>query len=208
MKDAVLTLNLWMVSGSGARKTLFWLTVGALMSFPIATGAILMQRWSENERYLPDNRLFASSFGRPEYITLHRGPSWQDYVKVGGFPAECVRKSMVYNLLHESSQTWVWAVKVKDVSPLRLPVFWFPAWLVKIDGIETESYPDTETGLITVSLKPGEHRLVLSWKSMIEEMIGFVVSRVAVLLITLVGGLRLRRTVLSKCVECRRLSKQ
>jgi hypothetical protein len=131
--------------------------------------------------------------GLSEYRLATQGEHWEDYYRVGGLMAECAEKKLVCRALEANSWMLAWEISGAQPARLRLPIFFFPAWGVTIDGKPVAAAADPATGLITVDLPAGAHRVTAHWTRLATERIGFVISCLAALMlvaIALVGRLR------------------
>jgi hypothetical protein len=68
-----------------------------------------------------------------------------------------------------------------------LPLFAFPAWRVTIDGAAVPTASDPATGLISVDLPAGAHRVAAAWKRLGVERAGLVISGLAVLALAILA---------------------
>jgi hypothetical protein len=85
--------------------------------------------------------------------------------------------------IEAGSQYQAWSVSGSQPARLRLPLLAFPAWQVTVDGAATVAAIDPATGLISVELPAGTHRVVAVWKRMGVERTGLAVSVFAVLVL-------------------------
>ncbi|NPA90230.1 MAG: hypothetical protein GXO55_02075 [Chloroflexi bacterium] len=69
--------------------------------------------------------------------------------------------------------------------------FYYPAWDVQVDGRAMPTEPVTNLGLLSVSLPPGEHTLLLQWRGTRFQQVGGFLSAVSWLLLL---GLLMRST--------------
>lgn len=97
-----------------------------------------------------------------------------------------------------SDELWV---RSPAGTALRFYTYYFPGWRVSIDG---ERLPDsalraeTEYGLLTVDVPPGEHRVLLRWGDTPQRLAAKIVTVVSVLLAL---GLVLARPAVGKRVK-------
>ncbi|MCL4234395.1 MAG: hypothetical protein KJ042_07745 [Deltaproteobacteria bacterium] len=77
-------------------------------------------------------------------------------------------------------------VTVRTHATVALEVFWFPGWTVRVDGARTKTAPLAETGVVSVSVEPGEHELVATYERAEMHRIADAISLLALALV--VGG--------------------
>jgi hypothetical protein len=146
----------------------------------LAQGAIMAHlQWDLFKRgeKLPARSAFMQGrFGQPEYIPAVRGPEWKQYLETNKLMGECTRLKIectdTVQRTHDFSFRIVTSVPVE----VRLPVLAFPAWRVEVDGAPVALAADDATGLILVTLSPGEHRITLIWSRMPAEVIGLGIT--------------------------------
>jgi hypothetical protein len=125
--------------------------------------------------------------GLPEYRLPTQGEHWQDYYRAGGLAAECAEKMLTCRAIETSSLSQAWLVSGAQPAHLRLPLFVFPAWQVTIDGTSAPSTTDPATGLISIDLPAGTHRVAASWTRLGAERIGLITSGLAALVLIVIG---------------------
>jgi hypothetical protein len=125
--------------------------------------------------------------GLPEYRLPTRGEHWQDYYRAGGLAAECAEKMLTCRAIETSSLSQAWLVSGAQPAHLRLPLFVFPAWQVTIDGTSAPSTTDPATGLISIDLPAGTHRVAASWTRLGAERIGLITSGLTALVLIVIG---------------------
>jgi hypothetical protein len=77
-----------------------------------------------------------------------------------------------------------------------LPLFDFPAWRVTIDGKSVPTIVDPETGLISLDLPAGTHRVTALWTKLAVERLGLIITGLmALVLAALASAPRVRRFV-------------
>ncbi len=128
--------------------------------------------------------------GQAEYRLAGQGEHWEDYYRAGGLAAECREQMVICRASEAGSRLQVWNVSGAQSAHLRLPLFAFPAWQVTIDGAAVPTATDPATGLISIDLPAGAHRVAATWKRLGVERAGLVISGLAVLAL---GILALRR---------------
>ena len=102
--------------------------------------------------------------GQAEYRLASQGEHWEDYYRAGGLAAECREQMLICRASEAGSRLQVWNVSGAHPAHLRLPLFAFPAWQVTIDGAAVPTASDPATGLISVDLPAGAHRVAATWK--------------------------------------------
>jgi hypothetical protein len=125
--------------------------------------------------------------GLAEYRLASQGEHWADYARAGGLAAECGEKMMICHAIETNSRLQAWNVSSSQPAHLRLPLLAFPAWQVTIDGTVAAYTADAATGLISVDLPTGTHRVAASWKRLNVERAGIVISGLAVLVLTILA---------------------
>jgi 6-pyruvoyl-tetrahydropterin synthase related domain len=128
--------------------------------------------------------------GQAEYRLADQGAHWQDYYRAGGLAAECREKTLDCRAIKTNSRLQAWNVSGSQPAHLRLPLLAFPAWQVTVDGRAIPSAADPATGLISVDLPAGTHRVVASWKRLGVERAGLVITALAVLVLVIVASRR------------------
>jgi hypothetical protein len=128
--------------------------------------------------------------GQAEYRLADQGEHWEDYYRAGGLAAECREQMLICHASETSSRLQVWNVSGAQPAHLRLPLFAFPAWQVTIDGAAAPTASDPATGLISVDLPAGAHRVAATWKRLGVEHAGLVVTGLAVLALAILAARR------------------
>ncbi|MCC6157879.1 MAG: hypothetical protein IT350_07480 [Deltaproteobacteria bacterium] len=75
---------------------------------------------------------------------------------------------------------------VRTHATVALEVFWFPGWTVRVDGARTKTAPLPETGVVSVTVEPGEHAMVATYERAEIHRIADAISLLALALV--VGG--------------------
>jgi hypothetical protein len=88
------------------------------------------------------------------------------------------------------SHLQVWEVSGARPAHLRLPLLAFPAWQLTIDGAAVPTASDPATGLISVGLPAGAHRVAATWKRLGVERAGLVITGLAVLALAILAATR------------------
>lgn len=91
-------------------------------------------------------------------------------------------------------------VTVRTHAIIALEVFWFPGWTVRVDGVRTRTSPLADTGVLSVSVEPGEHAIVATYERAEIHRIADAVSLLAFALVSggvAVNSCRRRRMVMN-----------
>jgi hypothetical protein len=128
--------------------------------------------------------------GQAEYRLATQGDGWEDYYHAGGLATECREKMLVCRAIETNSRLQAWNVSGAQPAHLRLPLLAFPAWQVMIDGTPVPTATDPATGLITVDLPGGTHRIVASWERLGMERAGLAVTGLAMLVLAILASRR------------------
>ena len=125
--------------------------------------------------------------GQAEYRLAGQGEHWEDYYRAGGLAAECREQMLICRASEAGSRLQVWNVSGAQPAHLRLPLFAFPAWQVTIDGAAVPTASDPATGLISIDLPAGAHRVAATWKRLGVEHAGLVITGLAVLALAILA---------------------
>jgi 6-pyruvoyl-tetrahydropterin synthase-like protein len=128
--------------------------------------------------------------GQAEYRLANQRKHWEDYYRAGGLAAECQDKMLACRTIETGSRLQAWTVSGALPAHLRLPLFAFPAWRVTVDGAAVPNAVDPATGLISVDLPAGVHRVTASWQRLGVERAGLVISGLAVLALMILAAMR------------------
>ncbi|MBZ0297703.1 MAG: hypothetical protein K8L99_34420 [Anaerolineae bacterium] len=74
-------------------------------------------------------------------------------------------------------------ITVSDERPVRFRQYYFPGWAATVDDQPAEIYPESEIGLITLDLPPGEHRVHLYYAGTPVQAIGTVITLVSLVIV-------------------------
>jgi hypothetical protein len=125
--------------------------------------------------------------GQAEYRLATQGDHWMDYYRAGGLAAECREKMLDCQTVERNSRFQAWSVSGPRPAHLRLPLLAFPAWQVTIDGAAAANGVDPATGLISVDLPAGTHRIEVVWRRLGVERAGLGVTALAILVLVIVA---------------------
>ena len=146
------------------------------------------QRMKTHEQY------FSGRFGQPEYLLGARGPQWRDYAENGSLAADCARLNVSCTDIDKRSHTFTLTVDAPGAVSLRLPVFGFPAWQARVDGVDHAWRLDPATGAIVVDMPAGQHDVALRFGRLPVEVTGLWVSAAALIVLLVLALLARRRT--------------
>lgn len=118
--------------------------------------------------------------GQPEMRPAGVSQNWYEWIRNGGFQAECGRHgatcTTVINRTHERQ----WNITLPEPANLRLPLFAFPGWKFNA-GLPQAINMDKDSGLAMVTLPAGNHVIQAHWQTMTAEWRGLGVSLVFLL---------------------------
>jgi hypothetical protein len=103
---------------------------------------------------------------------------------------------VVSNYSHGSSFGGV--VQLADAATVRINVFYFPGWQVKVDGTVVAHRISDPAGLVEVDVPAGQHQIDMRMGSTPDRLVGALISWAMVLVVVglLVGGrLKVRQWV-------------
>lgn len=137
--------------------------------------------------------LAAGSFrGVGEYRTMWRGPEAMQFSR-GGFEEECAALGSPCKLVAATGNLRSWQISVKSDQSVRLPVYHFPGWQVRVDGQPVAHTIDARTGVIEVPLKAGSHEVMVHWVATPTEVAGWYITAASAFVLVLLGWLQARR---------------
>ncbi len=176
----------------GARSRLWvWAGAAPLVAGLALTAALAMKMILVDGKALELERDNLRGYaGLAEYRLDTLGPQWRDYTDRGGFAVECERLGMDCLERQAEGRTRSWLLTTTQAVEPRLPVFYFPAWSLSVNGNAVATRPDPATGLLLVRLPPGQHQVNLTWAGLPQERIGLWIS---LLTLALLLGLKVRR---------------
>jgi len=118
----------------------------------------------------------ADVHGAKTYLSATAGPRWREFLDAGGFEGACRDAGAKCRSVVVEPQRREWRVSSPSPWRARLPVFAFPAWRLSLDGEETNSGIDPETGVITTRLPAGETTIELRWVGLPQQRTGLWMS--------------------------------
>lgn len=105
----------------------------------------------------------------------------------GGVPVS--EQAAVTNVIRGRGRFAFDATSDSPTTAVVLPIFYFPGWVVEIDGIETPAEPD-DLGLITFTLPPGRHHVTARFADTLPRTLGWIVAAATLLGVTVWWGWR------------------
>lgn len=144
-----------------------------LIAIQFALTGYMQLNLHRNGERLPDRASFMSGrFGAPEYHPAVRGEHWRSYVEQGKLAGECRKLAIQCTSVRQRSHDFDATISTDKSVFVRLPIFAYPAWSVNIDGVDHPLEIDRPTGLVSVSLTPGTHRVSITWAPPPAEVTG------------------------------------
>ena len=134
-----------------------------------------------------EQRVMSGRFGQPEHRPATAGPGWPAYLSAGGFQAECKGLDATCTEMTTGTHRRTWNIELDRDADIRLPVFAFPAWELRIDGVSHSQPPDAVTGLIAIHLGPGKHQVKILWSSLFEERMGILLSALSIVILAVLA---------------------
>jgi Dolichyl-phosphate-mannose-protein mannosyltransferase len=89
--------------------------------------------------------------------------------------------------------SWAGEVHASQPTTIDLAVTWYPGWTVLVDGARAQAGPADPTGLVRVTIPPGTHHVEAALKRTWPRWLGQAISCVALLTMSLLGAISLRR---------------
>jgi hypothetical protein len=111
----------------------------------------------------------------------------EEYSRAGGLAAECAEIQLFCRKIERNSRSQIWEVSGERPAHLRLPLPAFPAWQLTIDGRSVPYTADPASGLISVELPAGTHRVTASWNRLAVERAGLGITSFAVLALAILA---------------------
>lgn len=125
----------------------------------------------------PDTaQLMREEFGQPEYLPSSAQPGWRLYLKQGGWAGDCERQSIHCEVQKYTTSQWSGMVSTTQSIQLRLPIFDFPAWHVRVNGHSVVHSASANEGLIEIELPPGSHQILIYWSALPSERVAWMLS--------------------------------
>jgi hypothetical protein len=122
-----------------------------------------------------------------EYTLPWQRPAALDWQRAGGLEAELAQTGVrLIAPAGNGAGGWRWVLATGEPQRIRLPVLWFPAWRLTLDGAPHPASADPQTGLVALTLPAGEHALRLRWQRLPAEQAGAALSLLALAVCALV----------------------
>lgn len=170
--------------GWDRRGKLMRTAILGLIAIQFALTGYMQINLLRNGQQLPDRASFMSGrFGAPEYHPAVRGPQWKLYVEQGKLEAECQRLDIRCTSVKQRTHDFEATIFTEKPASVRLPIFAYPAWSLNINGIDSPLGIDQATGLVSVALLPGTHRVLVAWAPPPAEVIGARLSWCALIVL-------------------------
>jgi hypothetical protein len=109
-------------------------------------------------------------------LIAQRGPDWQRYNQEGQLAADCRKHDAECAVVQKQTHEMSLSITVHEVATIRLPIFAFPAWQVRVDGQVQPLEFDEASGLISVPLNVGKHLVRVTWIGLPAQAIGNMLS--------------------------------
>ncbi|MCC6531352.1 MAG: hypothetical protein IT531_02290 [Burkholderiales bacterium] len=113
------------------------------------------------------------------YLPKHAAPGWMSYVAAGALHGACREKNLTCRIIANGAERKAWEVTARQRVTLELPLFWFPNWVVTLDGVPQAPAPAAASGVIAVAIPPGTHRVEATWERGREATAGLAISALA-----------------------------
>lgn len=142
------------------------------------------------------SKTMAGHIGQKGAEPVSAGPDWKRYLEEGGLRGYCQRAGLVCETRLAKSHHHVWNIASNTGGKAVLPLFAFPAWQVRLDGVLIPARTDAPTGLIAVQIPSGRHSVSVHWSPLWQERVGFALSVASFLVCAAIFEVRRRR---NKC---------
>jgi len=117
------------------------------------------------------------------YRPKHFAAGWEEYVALGGLEGMCKRKGLACKTLSAKPHHKAWEIVADAAVVLELPLFWFPNWKITVNDVDQEVRHHPTSGVITLRLPAGTHRVAATWTHGNDRKLGIVVSAAAVVIL-------------------------
>lgn len=134
----------------------------------------------------PLSAAMTGDFGQPEYLIARLGPDWKRYNADGQLTGECEKRGVQCTSVVKRTHGMSLVVTASAPTRITLPLFAFPAWEMRIAGQVKQLEFSKESGLISVPVNAGVQPVEVRWVGIPAELVGNVLSCVALLLLALV----------------------
>jgi len=129
-------------------------------------------------------------FGQPEYLPAVSGPQWKSYLDAGKLDGECRRIGLRCESQMQRTHALSVVIEASRPAAVRMPLFAFPAWQVRVDGQVQALVADPQTGLVLVQVAPGRHAVAMEWIGLPAEAQGRRISMGSLAVLLLIPGAR------------------
>lgn len=150
----------------------------------------------DSKTCLSNDRAAGGYRGIPEYeLIWAKRDAYLQYANQG-FEAECQRRQVTCKPV-KRTRTGIAVETVADQpTQLVLPLFFYPAWTLTVNGVARDTALDGSTGLMTVDLARGKQLIEITWRWTRIEVISMWVTIVSALGLFMVSfSHRVRRQV-------------
>jgi hypothetical protein len=148
----------------------------------LLTPVVLRRNLTEQMPDYVQSQIACGIHGAPEYLPAHAPDDWSRFARSGGIAVECAVRDLACHEIATSMVSRSWRIRSARDVDLDLPVFFYPAWKLRVDGAESPARYDPATGLIPVKLRAGDHRVAVLWDSLPYARAGVLCSLVTLLL--------------------------
>jgi hypothetical protein len=179
---------------TGPTRWLRFACVGLVAAHCLLAAALQYRVYISGESLRTTDAAMRGDFGQPEYLVAGRGPDWERYVKDGQLAGECSRLGA--ECTNVTKRTHGMSLSVIAAAPLtiRMPLFAFPAWQVRVDGNVQPLEFDRATGLVSVPLSAGKHEISVEWIGLPVQASGNLLSWAALAMLGLILIVEARAT--------------
>nr|WP_315244955.1 hypothetical protein [uncultured Albidiferax sp.] len=134
--------------------------------------------------------------GQPEMKPAGAGDAWGSYLKAGGLAAECQALKLVCTTTLNLTHHKIWSIHAAaPTTSVRLPLFWYPGWTIRIGPQATPQSKDPVSGLVMVLIPAGDTVVEAIWTGLPVQKIGTILSLSALIALCLIAlKLYLRRS--------------
>lgn len=153
----------------------------------LAMGSLVVARAAAIDGEVIDSREPLGPYvGLDEYRTVYTGSGsgvglsydWQAQCDAVG--ATCSPRKL-------SNGAARWRIEAASATTLRLPLHYFPSWLVTANGRAVEVRPDPERGLARMAVPAGSNEVSVRWAAMPAERAGMWLSLLTALLLAAIS---------------------
>ncbi|MBT9501035.1 MAG: hypothetical protein IV092_07305 [Burkholderiaceae bacterium] len=151
--------------------------IGVSLAVPLLLSvALQVQLWREGKPTQLNLALLDQNFHQHGLEFRTQGPNWGRYVADGGLAGLCDRQGAQCKPVTDKGHFRVWDVSSSKGAQLLLPAFAFPGWATLLDGQPSAHAIDPDTGLVSLDVPAGTHRVTLAFIGLPAERIGQAMS--------------------------------